>query len=70
MPLSIVRNNLIDMHVDAIVNTANPRPLIGDGVDRAVHMAAGPQLLDARRKIGDIPRGTSAVTPAVMVSML
>ncbi len=64
MPLSIVRNNITSMQVDAIVNTANPRPLIGDGVDTAVHMAAGPELLEARRKIGDIARGQSAITPA------
>ncbi|MBR4411248.1 MAG: macro domain-containing protein [Firmicutes bacterium] len=64
MPLSIVRNNITAMQVDAIVNTANPRPLIGDGVDTAIHMAAGPELLEARRKIGDIARGKSAITPA------
>ena len=64
MPLSIVRNNITAMQVDAIVNTANPRPLIGDGVDTAIHMAAGPELLEARKKIGDIARGKSAITPA------
>lgn len=64
MPLSIVRNNITAMQVDAIVNTANPRPLIGDGVDTAIHMAAGTELLEARRIIGDIPRGQSAITPA------
>ena len=64
MPLSIVRNNITAMQVDAIVNTANPRTLIGDGVDTAVHMAAGPELLEARKEIGDIARGQSAITPA------
>lgn len=64
MPLSIVRNNITAMEVDAIVNTANPRPLIGDGVDTAVHMAAGPELLEARKKIGYIVRGQSAITQA------
>lgn len=64
MPLSIVRNNITDMHVDAIVNTANPLPIVGSGVDTAVHQAAGPALLEAREKIGLIPRGFSAVTPA------
>ena len=64
MPLSIVRNNITDMHVDAIVNTANPLPIVGSGVDTAVHQAAGPALLEAREKIGLIPRGYSAVTPA------
>lgn len=52
------------MHVDAIVNTANPLPIVGSGVDTAVHQAAGPALLEAREKIGLIPRGFSAVTPA------
>ena len=64
MPLLIVRNNITAMQVDAIVNTANPRPLIGGGVDTAVHMAAGPELLDARKEIGYIVRGQSAITPA------
>lgn len=64
MPLSIVRNNITDMYVDAIVNTANPLPVVGTGVDTAVHQAAGPALLEAREKIGLIPRGYSAVTPA------
>lgn len=64
MPLSIVRNNITDMQADAIVNTANPLPAVGTGVDAAVHMAAGPALLEAREKIGLIPRGCSAITPA------
>ena len=63
MAFEIVRNDIVKMDVDAIVNTANPRPVIGDGTDRAVHEAAGPELLEARRKIGDIPRGGSAITP-------
>ena len=64
MPFTIVRNNITDMRVDAIVNTANPYPIIGDGTDRAIHEAAGPELLVARRKIGSIAPGQAAVTPA------
>lgn len=64
MPLSIIRNNIVDMQVDAIVNTANPRPVIGSGVDTAVHDKAGPKLLEARKAIGNIARGSAAVTPA------
>lgn len=64
MPFEIVRNDITKMEVDAIVNTANPRPVIGTGTDYAVHKAAGPELLEARKKIGNITVGTSAATPA------
>lgn len=62
MPFEIVRNDIVNMQVDAIVNTANPRPVIGSGTDAGIHAKAGPQLLAARQKIGDIPVGTSAIT--------
>ena len=64
MPFEIVRNDITNMCVDAIVNTANPKPLIGSGTDTMIHEKAGPQLLLARRKIGDIARGSAALTPA------
>ena len=64
MPFEIVRNDITKMQVDAIVNTANPRPVIGQGVDSAIHQAAGPELLKARKAIGRIPVGSAAVTPA------
>ena len=64
MPFAIVRNDITKMQVDAIVNSANPRAIVGGGVDRAIHQAAGAELLAARKKIGDIPTGTAAVTPA------
>ena len=64
MPFAIVRNDITNMRVDAIVNTANPRPVIGLGVDSAIHEKAGPRLLAARQKIGSIPCGSAAITPA------
>ena len=64
MPFEIVRNDITNMQVDAIVNTANPHPVIGSGTDTMVHAKAGPQLLIARQKIGDIARGNAAITPA------
>lgn len=64
MPFEIVRNDITNMQVDAIVNTANPKPIIGSGTDTMVHQKAGPQLLLARQEIGDIPRGNAAITPA------
>jgi O-acetyl-ADP-ribose deacetylase (regulator of RNase III) len=52
------------MRVDAIVNSANPRVAIGRGVDGFIHAAAGPELFEARKKIGDIPVGSAVATPA------
>ena len=64
MPFEIVRNDIVNMKVDAIVNTANPRPIIGAGTDKAVYDKAGERLLLARKEIGDIAIGTSKITPA------
>ena len=64
MPLTIIRNDITKVAADAIVNTANPRPLVGDGTDRAIHEAAGPALLEARRAIGEIAVGHCAATAA------
>ena len=64
MPFEIIRNDITNMSVDAIVNTANPKPVIGRGTDTAIHQKAGPKLLKARQEIGEIKCGQSAVTPA------
>lgn len=64
MPFEIVRNDIVNMKVDAIVNTANPRPIIGAGTDKAVHDKAGSRLLLARKEIGNIAVGEAAITPA------
>ncbi len=64
MPFEILRNDITKMKADAIVNTANPRPVIGSGVDSMLHQAAGPELLRARQAIGPIAVGEAAVTDA------
>ena len=64
MPFEIVRNDIVNMQVDAVVNTANPEPVIGTGVDSAIHKKAGNELLAARKKIGCIDFGDAAITPA------
>ena len=64
MPFEIVRNDITKMAVDAIVNTANPRPVIGAGTDTAIHKVAGPELLKTRQVIGNIEAGHAAITPA------
>ncbi len=63
MPFEIVRNDITNMRVDAIVNTANPRPVIGSGVDAAIHAKAGPLMLAARKVIGTMNTGEACVTP-------
>ena len=68
MPFEIVRNDIANMEVDAIVNTANPHPVTGSGVDTRINEKAGPELLLARKKIGEIARGSAAVTPAFNLS--
>lgn len=62
MPFEILRNDITNMCVDAIVNTANPKPAVGAGTDAAVHAKAGPELLEARKKLGDIQAGCSGIT--------
>ena len=63
MPLEFVRNDIKKMQVDVIVNSANQRAIVGSGVDRAIHKAAGPELLIARQKIGNIDTGEAFITP-------
>ena len=65
MPFNIIRNDITKIKADAIVNTANPEPVIGGGTDTAVYNAAGAdELLAERRKIGNIAVGDAAATPA------
>ena len=66
MPLLIVRNDITEMNVDAIVNTANPLPMVGSGVDSAIYKKAGwMELLRIRQKIGKLAVSNIAVTPAL-----
>lgn len=65
MPLRMVRNDIIKMNTEAIVNTANEFPTVGPGCDSAVYKAAGyNKLLDYRKeKIGYVPTGDAFITP-------
>ncbi len=65
MPFQIIRNDITKVNADAIVNTANPKPVFGGGTDSAIYEAAGKeQLLSERKKIGDIARGEARATAA------
>ena len=65
MPFQIIRNDITKVKADAIVNTANPKPIIGGGTDSAIYKAAGEeQLLAERKKIGLIASGHAVQTDA------
>ncbi len=65
MSFQIVRNDITKIKADAIVNTANPNPVIGSGTDSAIYKAAGEnRLLAERMKIGRIVPGEAAYTDA------
>ena len=65
MLFQIIRNDITKVKADAIVNTANPKPRIGRGTDSAIYAAASEQqLLEERKKIGEIAPGQAVSTDA------
>ena len=56
MPFKIIRNDIVKMECDAIVNTANEDPVCGTGCDRAIYRAAG------REELLEIRTGVNVVT--------
>jgi O-acetyl-ADP-ribose deacetylase (regulator of RNase III) len=65
----VLQGDLTAQTVDAIVNAANQKMLGGGGVDRAIHRAAGPALLEACRAVPEVhsgvrcPTGEARITP-------
>ena len=65
MAFRIIRNDIAKVKADVIVNTANPKPVIGAGTDSRIYSAAGSDdLLKERKKIGEIAPGEAVYTPA------
>ncbi len=67
--VSVVRGDITQLDVEAIVNAANERMLGGGGVDGAIHRAAGEQLVEACRAVEEVtpgvrcPTGQARLTP-------
>lgn len=65
MPFMYKYGDITKVSADAIVMPANPKPVIGNGLDRILYKLAGRnRLLEARKRIGNLDFGEAEITSA------
>lgn len=60
--LRLVHGDITELDVDAIVNAANSRLILGEGVAGAIRRKGGPQIQTECDRVGGTPVGTAVIT--------